>query len=756
MRETLVEKLVARAAGAVEYGSRREAVALFKKVLEYDRHHPLALDFLIAYYEERGDYRRAARYLRLLGDALGPDAELLLTLAGFYRSAGDVPAAIGTYGELLNVVGRAKTGPKRDLRRFAEWQIATLAEELNRSPRTRVRPAPSPKKPSSPAPSKSATAAVLAKDGGSAQTGHEPRAEGRRPAPHRRREEPIAVKTVLAGADWRSLFESQPVSPLDHYRLRLDFHRLTLLRDYDELICFSSLQGVENFWYQIETVKKVLRDFGGRVLLADEVGLGKTIEAAMSLKEFMLRGLARKVLILTPPALVAQWKEELSSKFGLTFVTTDELDPTKPSTFWDGDLLLASLNVAKSRAHFDDVTARHYDLVIVDEAHHLKNRETLNWKLVSRLKSKYLFLLSATPVQNNLIELFNIVTLLKPGTLKTEAAFRNEYVKRGKPHEPSHPEKLRELLRGVMVRNTRSLVDLKLPRRFAVTVAVDSSPLEREIYEAVSDLVREAGEDNDLPDHKTLFTTLLREAGSSPFALEETLAAYASPKVLCLLELVRSVRDTEKGLRLMRLLAEKPGEKVIVFSQFRKTLEYLARLLEGHGIPSVVYHGGLTREKKDQSVLDFRHRATVMLATESGGEGHNLQFAHTLVNYDLPWNPMRIEQRIGRLHRVGQTRDVFIFNFCSKDTLEHYLVEVLEKKINLFELVIGEIDMILGNLDDGREFGDIVFDLWKTARDREDAQARFEKFGDQLVAARDRYRDSKRLDDALFREEFEV
>ena len=753
MREVLVEKFLAQAVGAIEYGSHREAAALFKKVLEYDRRHPVALEFLAEYYEGKGDYRQAARYLKPLLDVLGPDPELLLTLAQLYMSAADIPAAIAAYGELLKVAGKANTGVKKDLRRYAEWQIATLAAHPSRRSEAPVRQVPSAGRARSPRP---AMTSVRARAPEPARALRETGAAESPAPPARPREEPIAVKVAVTENNWQALFASQPISPLDFYRLRLDFHRLTLLRDYDELICLSSLNGVEKFWYQIETVKKVLRDFGGRVLLADEVGLGKTIEAAMSMKEFMLRGLARKVLILTPPALVSQWKEELSSKFGLTFATTDDVDPARLPAFWEGDLLLASLNVAKSGAHFDNVTAREYDLVVVDEAHHLKNRETLNWKLVASLKSKYLFLLSATPVQNNLIELFNIVTLLKPGTLKTEAAFRDEYVKRGKPHEPSHPEKLRELLRGVMVRNTRSLVDLKLPRRFAATLAIDSSPLELEIYDAVSALVRDAGADTDLPTNKTLFTTLLREAGSSPFALEETLSGHSSPKVERLLELVRSVRDTEKGLRLLRLLAENPREKVIVFSQFRKTLEYLARLLERYEIPSVVYHGSLARGEKEQAVLDFRHRATVMLATESGGEGHNLQFAHTLVNYDLPWNPMRIEQRIGRLHRVGQTRDVFIFNLCSKDTLEHYLLEVLEKKINLFELVIGEIDMILGNLDEEREFGDIVFDLWKAARDQEDARAQFEKLGDDLVAARDRYRDSNRLDDALFREEFEV
>ncbi|MCI0407525.1 MAG: DEAD/DEAH box helicase, partial [Acidobacteria bacterium] len=370
---------------------------------------------------------------------------------------------------------------------------------------------------------------------------------------------------------------------------------------------------------------------------------------------------------------------------------------------------------------------------------------------------KYLFFLSATPVQNNLIELFNLITLLKPGTLKTEAEFRREYVKRGNPQEPVHPDKLRELLRGVMIRNTRSLVDLKLPRRFATTLTVAASPAERDVYDAVSALVRGRRPEDGLPDNKTLFSTLLREAGSSPFALRATLSNYPATGALReILDRMAEIQDTEKGIRLVRLLGENPGEKTIIFSQFRKTLDYLAALLPRHGIRTATYHGRLSRSQKEEAIRSFREEVPVLLAAESGGEGHNLQCAHSLVNYDLPWNPMRIEQRIGRLQRVGQTRDVFIFNLCLKDTLEHYLLEVLEKKINLFELVVGEVDMILGNLDPEREFADVVFDLWRSSRDDADARSRFERLGEELVAARERYRESTRLDDLLFREEFEV
>lgn len=775
MKTVLIEKLLRQAAEAAEVGLVLEAVALYKRVLKHSQYHLAACGYLSGYYQGKSDYRQAAHYLRLLNEGNGPQPDLLLTIAKFYTFADDVPGAIAAYEDLRRAMRGDHSAKGKEYKKFADWQITMLKSQVRTPPigisrsstrqptaigrhkpkpapeRTGTCPKPRPEQPPKSMPGKEPRSGKAQE--GLPQAMPVPVTDGQA---GREQEEPIGVSVLLADSNWPASFVSQPDSPLSLYRLRFEFHRLTLLRGYDDLICLTHLSGVEQFWYQIETVKKVLRDFGGRVLLGDEVGLGKTIEACMAMKEFLLRGLVRSVLILTPASLVSQWKEELTSKFALSFITTDDVDPARRPDFWEGERIIASINVAKSGAYRDQLSRRSYDLVIVDEAHHLKNRETLNWKLVNNLKSKYLFMLSATPVQNNLIELFNLITLLKPGTLKTEALFKREYVKRGNPQEPVNPDRLRELLRSVMIRNTRSLVDLKLPKRFAMTLVVDPLPLERQIYDAISNLVREGGDGTDLPRNKTLFTTLLREAGSSPFALQGTLSEYTSHKVRAVLDLIHQARETGKGLRLLQLLQENPQEKTIIFSQFRKTLDYLAQLLDGQQIPYVTYHGSLPRAEKEHAIRRFREAAPVLLATESGGEGHNIQFARTLVNYDLPWNPMRIEQRIGRLHRVGQSRDVFIFNLCLRDTLEHYLLDVLEKKINMFELVIGEIDMILGNLDEEKEFSDIVFNLWKEAGDRADARTRFDKLGEQLVQAKARYQDSTRLDNILFHEEFEV
>lgn len=145
-----------------------------------------------------------------------------------------------------------------------------------------------------------------------------------------------------------------------------------------------------------------------------------------------------------------------------------------------------------------------------------------------------------------------------------------------------------------------------------------------------------------------------------------------------------------------------------------------------------------------------------MLATETGGEGRNLQFANTIVNYDLPWNPMKIEQRIGRLHRIGQTQDVFIFNFCIANSIEEYILKVLHDKINMFELVVGEIETILGNMGDEFDFEEMVINLWLGSDRKDELDNAFESLGGQLLDAKNSYQTMQEFDDQLFGEDLEA
>ncbi len=552
-----------------------------------------------------------------------------------------------------------------------------------------------------------------------------------------------------------------PGQGLAAYRAKLDLYHLALLREFDELLCLDTLTHIERYWYQIETVKKVLKHFRGRVLLSDEVGLGKTIEAGMLVKEYRLRGLVKKTLILVPPALVSQWQGEMREKFGMEFISSDDVDVKRHPEFWEkNDWVIASIHTAKNKANFDLVTQIKYDLVVVDEAHHLKNKSTLAWKLVNALQKKFIFLLTATPVQNDLMELHNLLTLLKPGVLKTEAQFRKEYVARGDVRMPKNRESLKELLREVMIRNTRSLVDVKLPKRFATTITVQPSPLEKELYERITQFARrQYGESSGI--EKMALNHLLMKAGSCPFALEDSLLGLkermngAAGQVDGMLALLKNMRETEKGKQLLQLVRKSPAKK-IVFTNFLRTFDYLAGLFREAGIPFVEFRSGMTNAQKEAAVAEFRDRTDLLLMTEIGAEGQNLQFCQTMINYDLPWNPMRLEQRIGRIHRIGQTKDVFVFNFCIKDSIEEYILYILDKKINMFELVIGEIDSILGNLDSEEEFSDIVLDIWLRSTQKEELRQNIEHFAEQILQARVEYQKTKELDEALFEEEFEV
>ncbi|PWT81203.1 MAG: hypothetical protein C5B58_10205, partial [Acidobacteria bacterium] len=194
------------------------------------------------------------------------------------------------------------------------------------------------------------------------------------------------------------------------WSLRERFAHLGLAHGFDELLCLPHLRGVETFWYQVETVRKVLKQFRGRVLLADEVGLGKTIEAGMVLKEYLLRGMVDSVLVLTPASLVGQWREELATKLDIDCATThDALIRSDPELFWKQKRLIASLALARRSEHASHMVGRSFDIVIVDEAHHLRDCNSRSYKLVDALNKRFLLLLSATPVQNDLTELYNLL-----------------------------------------------------------------------------------------------------------------------------------------------------------------------------------------------------------------------------------------------------------------------------------------------------------------------------------------------------------
>ncbi len=578
-------------------------------------------------------------------------------------------------------------------------------------------------------------------------------------------EEDLPSLEIRFETDSRLLTEAvkgRRLSDLVHFDLAMQAYRHAFRVSYDQLLCVSTLRNVEFFAYQEETARKVMKDFRGRAILADEVGLGKTIEAGLVLKEYIMRGLVRSVLIITPSSLVNQWRDELQDKFDLAFSTTNDPEfRDDPAQFWNRPFIIASLSTARSSRHFDAVATASYDIVIVDEAHHLKNQATRSWKLVNSLQKTFILLLTATPVQNNLEELYNLVTVLRPGHLKTRKAFKEEFVTRGNPTDPQNRERLRHLLKEVMIRNTRSTSQVRMPPRFATVTRISASESEETFYQGVSEFVSELSALRKTGTTAMAARKLLEAAGSSHNAalrtLEKMQLTVESLETLRseLVALGKKVGSGSKVRKVLDLLKSSPDRK-IVFVNYLATLEALKQALDNEKISYRVFHGGLTPAQKKKAIEEFRSDCRVLLSTGSGGEGHNLQFCHVMVNYDLPWNPMEIEQRIGRIHRIGQTEEVFVHNFCAAGTIEDHILTVLDRKINMFELVVGEIDMILGRLQDERDFGDMVFEIWTKHRDEAGRSEAFQDLGTRLQRAKRAYEKSKDLDEKLFHEDFNV
>jgi len=203
-------------------------------------------------------------------------------------------------------------------------------------------------------------------------------------------------------------------------------------------------------------------------------------------------------------------------------------------------------------------------------------------------------------------------------------------------------------------------------------------------------------------------------------------------------------------------LIESSRDKMIVFVKYLGTLQHIAEFLERQQIPYALFHGRMNSHEKDEQIGRFKSEAGILVTTEIGGEGRNLQFCNQMVNYDLPWNPMRIEQRIGRIHRIGQEKEVMIYNLCADGTIEGKILDILDKKINMFEMVIGEIDMVLGRIMGEQDFSDMIFDIWVNSPTEEKLEKGFSHLATKLKRAKTGYESTKALDEKLFGANYEL
>ena len=534
------------------------------------------------------------------------------------------------------------------------------------------------------------------------------------------------------GWDNRSLFD-----------LRLEGEKLAAVNTFEELLALG-LADVDHMDHQIAAAKKVLGPMRGRAVLADEVGLGKTIEAGLILKELVVRGMVSKVLILCPRSLSDQWASELAVKFDEPFEIVEDGPQALATT---GDRLIMSPHLARGKHANSDVPKRlqskQWDLLIVDEAH----RELggpLTRQLLDGIESRFCLFLTATPVQNRLEELYPLIELVRPGTFLSIGDFRDRFVHHPNRRDPRDPDVLRSLLKSVMVRTTRAQAGLDNVARHTKDVPVTLSPPERQVYDIVTEtlqgsfgpvdsLMRQKLAQRLLGSPRALLTTARRivahptttpEARQVLDELADLLLDFPiTSRQLVLVDLCREwVNDPEKG-------------KVLVFCEQTDALKDILRILEQHDFTTASYHGQISPRARREATERFRDEAQVMVSTKAGSLGLNWQFANCVVNYDLPWNPMTIEQRIGRVHRVTQTRDVHVANMFALNTIDENVYEILKDKLRMFELLFGQATTILGELE--KSFSSSILNALTSTTSDADLTQRLNELGDRVGIARD-------------------
>ncbi len=654
---------------------------------------------------------------------------------------------------------------------------------------------------------------------------------------------PEADLRPLAVTDPIGRFKANLVGSLQQYRLQEVTRWYRVLHLYDELVSLGQI-GVDIKPHQVSVVHKVVSNYPHRFLLCDEVGLGKTIEAGMVLKELRARGSAQRVLAIVPPNLVGQWHFEMKTKFNESFsvLNTDTVRFLRnqgqfdnPFTF--SDSILCSSSWVANTTWADLCSRVNWDLIILDEAHHARSHRTGNrvtttrlYRLVSKLAEperfaqRSMLFLTATPMQLDTHELYSLVELLDPALFPSEDHFERhrqavpglsrlvERLNRNGfplPDEESR-ETIRQvadwlgldisvvgqrlssgseereritaeladhhLLSEVLIRNRKAVVGGFMPR-VATRWKVELTAEEIEALEAVEDYVQYgfqlAEGTNDAPIGFVM-VTFQKLMASSIAAIRTSLgrrrervlarslqASMTGDEledrllndeevgdILVSVGTARHLVDAELKLlqtaiealdqvesdskadvlveQLSMLFDDSPNEKVLIFTQFRETQRHLEDILTERGWGVNVFHGQMKPVEKDRSVQNFRNGVgpQVLICTEAGGEGRNFQFCHVLVNYDLPWNPMKVEQRIGRVDRIGQDHSVSIFNLWVKDTVEERVLDVLEKRIRVFEETVGGLDPILGDTE-----SDIKKIMRIAGEKRVDA---LEEFGRQL------------------------
>ena len=561
-------------------------------------------------------------------------------------------------------------------------------------------------------------------------------------------------------------------------------------------------------------------------LLADEVGLGKTIEAGLVLSQRWAER-KRRILVITPANLRKQWHQELTEKFFLPcriLETKPYNEAIKQGNFKPFEvkdsIVICSYHFARSKA--SDVATTPWDLVVIDEAHRLRNvykpSNVIANTLKLALQERHKLLLTATPLQNSLLELFGLASIIDEHAFGDLKSFREQFANLT---QEQVFQTLKARLKPFCYRTLRRQVTGYIPYTNRLPLLEEFSPEESEdrLYELVSEYLRRPNLQALPASQRSLMTLVLRKLlASSSFAIAGALTSISNRLKAKLLKqapaesleeeldqdyegldetaeeweddeppaplseadrmaieaeiadldgfarLATSIEHNAKGKALLKALAiamNKAAEigaeqKAIIFTESRRTQSYLLRVLaDSPWKDGIVLFNGSNTDDRSKAVyaawLDryqgtdrvtgsrtadmrsalvdyFREQGQIMIATEAGAEGINLQFCSLVVNYDLPWNPQRIEQRIGRCHRYGQKYDVVVVNFLNrKNAADRRVYELLSEKFQLFEGVFGASDEVLGSIESGVDFEKRINDIYQRCRKIDEIKTAFDQ-----------------------------
>jgi superfamily II DNA or RNA helicase len=491
---------------------------------------------------------------------------------------------------------------------------------------------------------------------------------------------------------------SQEVAPWLDRRRRVA-ERQRLRREYEQKVQAGlhplSETTVPLFPYQREGMLHLA--FTERALLADEMGLGKTIQAIAASALLHRLGQARRVLVVTPASLKAEWEEQIQR---FTALPGRAVNGTRTQRLaaYDRPSFFSLVTYEQARSDLAEINARlRPDVVILDEAQRIKTWRSATAQAIKRLRSRYAFVLTGTPLENRIDELYSIVEFLDPSLLGPLFRFNREYYRfdeRGRPVAYQNLEKLRETLRPVLLRRRKADVENELPSRHDRQRMVALSDAQRRHY---SHHEREAAALLALSQRRALLPReqerLMRELAMMRMACDSSylLTGDAEDRADC-------PKLVELDAVLAAALAEE-GVKVVIFSEWLRMLELVRELLERRKIGFARHTGALRPAARRAELLRFRDdpACRVLVSSESGGVGLNLQMASVVINCDLPWSPARYEQRVARVWRKHQLRPVTVVNLIAEATLEHRMLGTMAVKQGLADGVLdgrGDLERI--------------------------------------------------------------